>query len=59
MFLPAFRAKIIAGRLPTHSRRLFDPPQRPSKSSQRDNLFPLFFAQNITHPTEAIMPRCG
>lgn len=49
---PTYRrqsAKILARSLTTHSCRLLDATQRPSKPAQRNDLFSFFPAQDITH----------
>jgi len=41
--------QILAGRLSTHSGRLLDAPQRPSKPAQCNDLFSFFSAQDVAH----------
>src|ERR1700732_3360526 len=49
-------AQICSNRFPANVRCSFNAPQRPSQSSQRDDLLFLFFAQDIAHVTERNSP---
>jgi hypothetical protein len=48
--------KILARRLPAHPRCLLDATQRPTKTAQRNDLFPLFSAQDVAHDHKGYLP---
>ena len=50
------RFEVGSRRLPANTRFLLDAPQRPSQPSQRDDLLPFFFAQDIAHSMEGMPP---